>query len=63
MWHMKTALYAEDFHKNKAFTETEILNSYDKVLKRKLSVHFAYPYNLSYDHVELYDFMMYSIHN
>lgn len=43
--------------------ESEILQSYDKLLKRKSSVHFGYPYNLMYNHEELYEFMKYSINN
>lgn len=43
--------------------ESEILASYDKLLKRKSSVHFGYPYNLMYNHEELYEFMKYSINN
>ena len=43
--------------------ESEILNVYDKFLKRKSSVHFGYPYNLMYNHEELYEFMKYSINN
>lgn len=44
-------------------SETEILTAYDQLLKRRSSVHFGYPYNLSYNHEELYDFMRYSINN
>lgn len=43
--------------------ESTILSSYDKLLRRKSSVHFGYPYNLMYDHEELYEFMKYSINN
>jgi len=43
--------------------ETEILSSYDNLLKQRSSVHFGYPYNLMYNHEELYDFMKYSINN
>ena len=43
--------------------ETEILQAYDQLLQRKSSVHFGYPYNLMYDHAELYEFMKYSINN
>lgn len=43
--------------------ETEILDNYDKLLMSKSSVHFGYPYNLMYDHSELYSFMKYSINN
>mmetsp|Transcript_4274 Transcript_4274/g.10880 ORF Transcript_4274/g.10880 Transcript_4274/m.10880 type:complete len:567 (-) Transcript_4274:139-1839(-) len=43
--------------------ESDILSSYDKLLKRKSSVHFGYPYNLMYNHEELYEFMKYSINN
>lgn len=46
-----------------SFNETEILQVYDKLLKRKSSVHFGYPYNLMYNHEELYEFMKYSINN
>ena len=44
-------------------SETEILDSYDKFLASRSSVHFGYPYNLMYDHSELYSFMKYSINN
>jgi histidine decarboxylase len=43
--------------------ESDILHTYDKLLKRKSSVHFGYPYNLMYNHEELYEFMKYSINN
>jgi histidine decarboxylase len=43
--------------------ESSILEIYDKLLKRKSSVHFGYPYNLMYNHEELYEFMKYSINN
>ncbi|KAL7506453.1 hypothetical protein ACHAXN_006717 [Cyclotella atomus] len=43
--------------------ESEILSVYDKFLQRKSSVHFGYPYNLMYNHEELYEFMKYSINN
>jgi len=43
--------------------ESDILATYDKLLKRKSSVHFGYPYNLMYNHEELYEFMKYSINN
>lgn len=43
--------------------ETEILAAYDQLLQRKSSVHFGYPYNLMYNHEELYEFMKYSINN
>jgi histidine decarboxylase len=43
--------------------ESDILRTYDKLLKRKSSVHFGYPYNLMYNHEELYEFMKYSINN
>ncbi|GMI46304.1 hypothetical protein TrCOL_g2776 [Triparma columacea] len=44
-------------------SESEILETYDKLLKRRSSVHFGYPYNLMYDHSELHPFMKYSINN
>lgn len=44
-------------------SETEILEAYDQLLQRKSSVHFGYPYNLMYNHEELYEFMRYSINN
>lgn len=43
--------------------ETEILQAYDKHLQRNSSVHFGYPYNLMYNHEELYEFMKYTINN
>lgn len=43
--------------------ETDILKAYDQLLQGKSSVHFGYPYNLMYDHAELYEFMKYSINN
>lgn len=43
--------------------ETEILQAYDHFLKSRSSVHFGYPYNLMYNHEELYPFMRYSINN
>jgi len=44
-------------------SETAILQAYDKFLQERSSVHFGYPYNLMYDHQELFDFMKYSINN
>lgn len=43
--------------------ESDILGAYDNLLKQRSSVHFGYPYNLAFDHEELYDFMKYSINN
>jgi len=43
--------------------ETEILSAYDRLLQHRSSVHLGYPYNLMYDHSELYSFMKYSINN
>jgi histidine decarboxylase len=43
--------------------EADILEAYDKLLASRSSVHFGYPYNLMYDHTELYSFMKYSINN
>lgn len=43
--------------------ETDILQAYDKYLQQRSSVHFGYPYNLMYDHSELFNFMKYSINN
>lgn len=42
---------------------TGILGAYDKLMKRRSSVQFGYPYNLMYNHEELYPFMKYSINN
>lgn len=44
-------------------SETDILEAYDKYLQQRSSVHFGYPYNLMYDHSELFNFMKYSINN
>jgi histidine decarboxylase len=43
--------------------ETDILQAYEKFLQQRSSVHFGYPYNLMYDHQELFSFMKYSINN
>jgi histidine decarboxylase len=42
---------------------SEILGAYDRVLASRSSVHFGYPYNLRYNHEELFPFMKYSINN
>ena len=39
------------------------LEAYDRVLASRSSVHFGYPYNLRYNHEELFPFMKYSINN
>ena len=44
-------------------TESAILEAYDRHLQQRSSVHLGYPYNLMYDHSELYSFMKYSINN
>ena len=46
-----------------ATTVTNILGAYDKLMARRSSVQFGYPYNLMYNHEELYPFMKYSINN
>jgi len=43
--------------------ETEILNAYEALLRQRSSVHLGYPYNLVYNHEELFPFMKYSINN
>ncbi|VEU39709.1 unnamed protein product [Pseudo-nitzschia multistriata] len=48
---------------NEIASETDILKAYDKFLQQRSSVHFGYPYNLMYDHSELFEFMKYSINN
>jgi len=48
---------------NTVATDTDILQAYDKYLQQRSSVHFGYPYNLMYDHQELFNFMKYSINN
>ena len=42
---------------------SECLEAYDRILATRSSVHFGYPYNLRYNHEELYPFMKYSINN
>lgn len=49
--------------RSKLPSETDILGAFDQFLQRKSSVHFGYPYNLMYNHEELFDFMRYSINN
>ncbi len=48
---------------NSNYNEAEIIEAYDKFLKQRSSVHFGYPYNLMYNHEELFQFMKYSINN
>ncbi|KAG7361525.1 histidine decarboxylase [Nitzschia inconspicua] len=43
--------------------ESDILHAYDKFLQQRSTVHLGYPYNLMYDHQELFSFMKYSINN
>ncbi len=53
-----------DASDNLAATKTaDILQAYDKYLQQRSSMHFGYPYNLMYDHSELFNFMKYSINN
>ena len=59
----KVRIPMDDGEKAGVADESDILESYDKLLKRKSSVHFGYPYNLMYNHEELYEFMKYSINN
>ena len=40
---------------------TDCLAAYDRVLQTKATSHLGYPYNLRYNHEELYPFMKYSI--
>lgn len=57
------AIPMNDAERAKVPSETDILRSYDKHLQSKSSVHFGYPYNLMYNHEELYEFMKYTINN
>jgi histidine decarboxylase len=52
-----------DFERQDVPDETQVLQAYDRFLKGKSSQHLGYPYNLMYDHSELYSFMKYSINN
>ena len=52
-----------EIERESATNETDILKAYDNLLKSRSSVHFGYPYNLMYNHEELYQFMKYSINN
>ena len=55
---------SEMINSNGAITsETDVLQAYEKYLQQRSSVHFGYPYNLMYDHQELFNFMKYSINN
>jgi len=61
---VKISERSENVNASDAFaSETEILQAYDKYLQQRSSVHFGYPYNLMYDHQELFNFMKYSINN
>jgi histidine decarboxylase len=41
----------------------EILDTYEKLVRSKSSVHIGYPYNLDYNHSNLHRFLNYSINN
>lgn len=41
----------------------QILEAYDRVLASRSSSHFGYPYNLRYNHEDLFPFLKYSINN
>ena len=43
--------------------EAEILEAYNCLLQQTSSVHIGYPYNLNFNHKELYKFIKYSINN
>ena len=53
----------KDTHQQQIADTTEILQAYDMYLQQRSEVHFGYPYNLQYNHEELYGFMKYSINN
>eukprot|EP01060_Flectonema_neradi_P026435 TRINITY_DN353_c0_g2_i2.p2 TRINITY_DN353_c0_g2~~TRINITY_DN353_c0_g2_i2.p2 ORF type:complete len:530 (+),score=133.78 TRINITY_DN353_c0_g2_i2:55-1590(+) len=42
---------------------TNVLEEYREYLEDRSKYHFGYPYNLHYDHQEIYDVMRYSINN
>eukprot|EP01059_Diplonema_ambulator_P003446 TRINITY_DN13135_c0_g1_i1.p1 TRINITY_DN13135_c0_g1~~TRINITY_DN13135_c0_g1_i1.p1 ORF type:complete len:530 (+),score=215.81 TRINITY_DN13135_c0_g1_i1:1357-2946(+) len=42
---------------------TEVLTEYRAYLEDRSKFHFGYPYNLHYDHQEIFDVMQYSINN
>eukprot|EP01006_Ploeotia_vitrea_P050480 TRINITY_DN67468_c0_g1_i1.p2 TRINITY_DN67468_c0_g1~~TRINITY_DN67468_c0_g1_i1.p2 ORF type:complete len:466 (+),score=256.60 TRINITY_DN67468_c0_g1_i1:59-1456(+) len=64
-------LSEEDRAKKHAVTATEkqnkldqlVLDDYEKYLVEQTQNHFGYPYNLSYDHEELFSFLRFSINN
>ena len=43
--------------------DTKILDEYRKVLDARQQRHLGYPYNLAYNHQEIWPFMQYSINN
>lgn len=53
----------EEGGEKEAKNVSNTLSAYDRLLKARSSVHFGYPYNLVYNHEELYHFMKYSINN
>ena len=59
---LSSSFINKDPDKNR-YDEADILEAYDKFLKQRSSVHFGYPYNLMYNHEELFQFMKYSINN
>ena len=60
---VRIPMNASDEERKGLPNETDILGSFDKLMKRRSSVHFGYPYNLMYNHEELHPFMKYSINN
>lgn len=63
LWPTAVKIPFTDDERSQLPDETEILQVYDKHLKSRSSSHFGYPYNLNYDHQELFEFMKYSINN
>lgn len=43
--------------------EMKVLDRYRQVLDARTKYHFGYPYNLAYNHQEIWSFMQYSINN
>eukprot|EP00998_Keelungia_sp_KM082_P006293 NODE_254_length_2201_cov_129.512054_g248_i0.p1 GENE.NODE_254_length_2201_cov_129.512054_g248_i0~~NODE_254_length_2201_cov_129.512054_g248_i0.p1 ORF type:complete len:472 (+),score=120.37 NODE_254_length_2201_cov_129.512054_g248_i0:61-1476(+) len=52
-----------DVEEEAANKVSQELEEYKRLLEHKTKFHFGYPYNLHYDHEEIYDLMRYSINN
>jgi histidine decarboxylase len=58
-----TKPFNRNFEVNPFLGTSDVLREYKEHLKERTSHHFGYPYNLSFDHKNLGEFLKYSINN